>query len=72
MALTNYLMHSVVATTLFYGYGFGLYDKLSATESTLLALVILAAQIALSKLWLSRHRMGPMEWLWRKTAGVDR
>ncbi len=72
MALTNYLMHSVVATTLFYGYGYGLYDKLSATESTLLALVILAAQIALSKLWLSRHRMGPMEWLWRKTAGVDR
>lgn len=68
MALTNYLMHSVIATTLFYGYGFGLYDKLSATESTFLALIILVAQVALSRLWLSRFRMGPMEWVWRKLA----
>jgi len=71
MALTNYLMHSLISTTLFYGYGFGLYDSLSAAESTLLALVILAAQIAISKWWLSHHRMGPMEWLWRKSAGLD-
>ena len=69
MALTNYLMHSVVATTLFYGYGFGLYDKLSSTEATLVALIILAVQILLSKLWLSRYSMGPMEWVWRKLAG---
>lgn len=72
MALTNYLLHSVISTTLFYGYGFGLYDKLSATGSTSLALVILATQIALSKWWLTRYRMGPMEWLWRKSAGLDR
>ena len=72
MALTNYLMQSVVATTLFYGYGFGLYDKFSATVSTFLALLILAAQIALSKMWLSRYPMGPMEWVWRRLAGVGR
>ena len=72
MALTNYLMQSVIATTLFYGYGFGLYDKFSATESTLLALLILVAQIGLSKLWLSRYPMGPMEWVWRRLAGVGR
>lgn len=72
MALTNYLAHSVISTTLFYSYGFGLYDKLSATESTLLALAILSAQIAISKWWLSHNRMGPMEWLWRKMAGIAR
>ena len=27
MAFTNYLMHSVVLTTIFYGYGFGLYGQ---------------------------------------------
>lgn len=72
MALTNYLLHSVISTTLFYGYGLGLYDKLSSTESTLIALSILALQITISKWWLTQHRMGPMEWLWRSMARIDK
>ena len=28
MAFTNYLMHSIVMTTIFYGYGFGLYGQI--------------------------------------------
>jgi len=65
MALTNYLTHSLVCTTLFYGYGFGLYDQLSPTLTFLLVFVIYGAQIVMSRLWMSRFRFGLMEWLWR-------
>ena len=65
MALTNYLMHTVICTTLFYGYGLGLYGQVGVALGVLLTLVIYAAQIPLSNWWLARFRYGPMEWLWR-------
>ena len=65
MALTNYLMHTLVFTTLFYSYGGGFYGKASPAVSLLLALAIYAIQIPLSRYWLARFRFGPVEWLWR-------
>ena len=65
MALTNYLSQSLIATTLFYGYGFGLYDQVLPTLMLVLVLIIFAAQIVFSRFWLTRYRFGPMEWLWR-------
>lgn len=65
MALTNYLMHTIICTTLFYGYGLGLYGQVGLALGVLLTLVIYAAQISLSNWWLARFRYGPMEWLWR-------
>jgi uncharacterized protein len=65
MALTNYLMHTLVFTTLFYSYGGGFYGQVSPSVSLLLALGIYAVQIPLSRYWLARFRFGPVEWLWR-------
>ncbi|MEX0899646.1 MAG: DUF418 domain-containing protein [Gammaproteobacteria bacterium] len=65
MALTNYLTHSVVFTLLFYGYGLGLYGEYGRAATTVMALVLFAAQVWFSGWWLDRHRIGPMEWLWR-------
>jgi uncharacterized protein len=65
MALTNYLLQSVVCTILFYGYGLGLYAKIGIAGSIVLTIAIFAAQVALSTWWLGRFRFGPMEWLWR-------
>jgi uncharacterized protein len=65
MPLTNYLTQSVVCTLLFYGYGFGLYGKVSPAVGFLLAIAIYAGQILLSNLYLSRFDRGPMEILWR-------
>lgn len=65
MALTNYLSHSVICTTIFYGYGFGLYDKLAPTVTALLVFVIYGAQIIISRWWMNRFRFGVMEWVWR-------
>jgi len=65
MALTNYLMQSLVASTLFYGYGFGLWGQVGRAGQVGLVFVVFALQVVASRWWLSRHRFGPMEWLWR-------
>lgn len=65
MALTNYLLHSIICTTLFYSYGFGLLGKVEVWQGIILTIVIFALQIPFSKWWLKRFRYGPFEWLWR-------
>jgi uncharacterized protein len=66
MALTNYLLQTVVCVFLFYGYGLGLFGKFGATVSTLVAIGIFLLQIPLSALWLRHYAYGPMEWIWRQ------
>jgi uncharacterized protein len=65
MALSNYLMQSVICTLIFYGYGLGLYGQLGKAAGLGLAVVIFLIQIPLSHWWLNRYRFGPAEWLWR-------
>ena len=65
IALTNYLLQSVVCTTIFYGYGFGLYGQIGTTTSFVFAWAIIACQIVLSTWWLRHFHFGPVEWLWR-------
>jgi uncharacterized protein len=65
MALTNYLLQSAICTTLFYGYGLGLFGKLGAAATAVLAVAIFAVEVVVSRWWLARYRFGPSEWLWR-------
>ncbi|MDW8106917.1 MAG: DUF418 domain-containing protein [Armatimonadota bacterium] len=65
MALTNYLTQSVVCTLLFYGYGFGLHDKVGIAQGIGLTVLIWLVQVGFSTLWLARFQYGPMEWVWR-------
>jgi uncharacterized protein len=65
MALSNYLMQSLVCTFIFYGYGLGLFGQIGAAAGLLLTIVIYAIQLPLSVWWLRRFRFGPAEWLWR-------
>ena len=65
MALTNYLTHTLISTTLFYSYGFGLYGKVGPAWGLLLCFVIYALQMPFSVWWLNHYRFGPVEWLWR-------
>ncbi|HYS69702.1 MAG TPA: DUF418 domain-containing protein, partial [Gemmatimonadaceae bacterium] len=66
MALTNYLMHSIICVTLSYGFGFGLWWRIGAAKAMAIAVAIIVVQIPLSALWLSRYRYGPVEWIWRR------
>ncbi len=65
MAPSNYILQSIVCTTLFYGYGFRLYENVRAFAGLLLTFAIYCVQIALSAWWLHRFHFGPLEWLWR-------
>jgi uncharacterized protein len=65
MALTNYLMHSVILTSIFYGYAGGQYGEISRAPQMLIVIAIIVSQMILSRWWLNRYRFGPMEWLWR-------
>jgi len=71
MALSNYLFHSLVCTTLFYGYGLGLYARIHRPGLALIVVAIWGVQLWLSPIWLTWFRFGPAEWLWRSlTYGV--
>ncbi|WP_368505590.1 DUF418 domain-containing protein [Alkalihalophilus sp. As8PL] len=65
LSLTNYLMQSIVFTTLFYGYGFGLFNSLGYFVGAILAIVFFLLQILFSIWWITRFKMGPFEWFWR-------
>jgi uncharacterized protein len=65
MALTNYLMQSVICTTIFYGYGFGLFGKLAPWMILPVAIIIFALQVWFSRWYFERFKMGPLERLWR-------
>jgi uncharacterized protein len=67
MPLTNYLMQTLIATTLFYGWGFALWGRVGPAAELLLApAIFFVVQVPLSMLWLRHFDTGPMEALWRR------
>ena len=71
MALTNYLMQSVVCALVFTAWGARQMGLWSPLEAGGLALVIFLAQTAASAWWMRRHAYGPVEWFLRAlTVGV--
>jgi uncharacterized protein len=72
MALTNYLLQTVICTAIFYGHGFGLFGQLERWTQALVVLAVWLVQLILSPLWLGRFRFGPAEWLWRTLTYMKR
>jgi uncharacterized protein len=65
MALTNYLMQSVITSILFLNWGFGFYGQVTILQGLGLTVAIFILQIIFSSVWLRYFRFGPLEWLWR-------
>lgn len=65
MALTNYLMQTLIQSAIFYGWGLGLIGTLGLAFVFPLTAAIFAGQVIASRWWLARFRFGPVEWLWR-------
>lgn len=65
MAFTNYLSHSIILTTIFYGYGLGLYGSVPRLFQMGFVLAVIGLQLWWSPIWLKSFRFGPAEWLWR-------
>src|SRR5450830_1050157 len=66
MSLTSYVLQSLVGTSLYYGFGLGLYQVTGATVCLLIGIALALAQGALSAWWLRHHRQGPLEALWHR------
>ncbi|HGY1165778.1 TPA: DUF418 domain-containing protein YeiB [Citrobacter braakii] len=64
MALTNYLLQTLICTTLF--YQFGLFMKFDRLELLYFVIPVWAINLLFSVIWLRFYRQGPVEWLWRQ------
>lgn len=70
-ALTNYLLQTVICTTIFYGHGLGWFGLVGRVGQVGVVAGVWAAQLIASSLWLRRYRFGPAEWAWRSlTYGI--
>ena len=66
MALTNYILHSVIGTVLLCDYGFGLINyPISVTIATISAIPLFILIIIFSRIWMHNYVYGPLEWIWR-------
>jgi uncharacterized protein len=68
LALSNYLSQTVICTTIFYSFGFALYDTLGRPATLLVVLGVWIVQLVVSPLYLRWFRIGPVEWVWRSLA----
>ena len=65
MAFSNYLFHSVTASVLFLGWGFGLAGRFDYAAQLLIVAAVWIVKLIVSHFWLQSFRFGPAEWLWR-------
>jgi uncharacterized protein len=65
MALSNYLLTSILCTLFFYGYGFGMFAKLQRIELLYVLACVWVINLVFSAIWLRFFRFGPAKWLWR-------
>ena len=72
MALTNYLLQSVVGSFIYYSWGLAWVGTLPSRYSFLMALGLIVIQMAFSSWWLKHFRYGPVEWLWRSLTHFKR
>ena len=70
MSLTMYVAQSLLGSALFYPWGLGLAARLGTVASLGVSIGVFAILYTFAVLWLSRHRQGPLEWLWRKATWI--
>ncbi|TXR54295.1 DUF418 domain-containing protein [Reinekea thalattae] len=66
MALSNYILQSLICALLFYGIGLGLFGQVERWQQWLIVFSLWLLQLMFSHYWLKAFRAGPLEWLWRK------
>ena len=65
MALTNYLMQTILGITIYYGVGLGFGGNIGPAIFIPIGLVVYAFQVLYSNLWFKYFNYGPFEWIWR-------
>ncbi|WP_291868179.1 DUF418 domain-containing protein [Maribacter sp.] len=70
MSLSNYIIQSIIGSTIYYGFGFGLYKYTGATYSLLISIVLAILMGYFSTWWMNNHKRGPLETIWHKGTWV--
>jgi uncharacterized protein len=65
MALSCYLLQTIICTTIFYGHGLALFGRVDRVGQILIVVAVWTVLLIFSTLWLRHFRFGPFEWLWR-------
>jgi uncharacterized protein len=65
-AFSNYILQTLICTTIFYGHGLGYFGSVDRIHQVLLTFVIYTVQLAISPVWLRHFQFGPLEWVWRR------
>ncbi|MEM0984379.1 MAG: DUF418 domain-containing protein [Planctomycetota bacterium] len=71
MAFTNYISHTLICTTVFYGHAGGLYAEVPFPMLWLVVVAVWMFNLAFSALWLKHFRFGPLEWFWRSLTYLE-
>jgi uncharacterized protein len=65
-ALSNYILQTLICTTIFNGHGLGYFGQISRFGLLLLTLAVWTVQLTLTPIYLRYFRQGPLEWLWHR------
>ena len=65
LAFTNYLLQTILCTTIFYGHGLGLFGRVPRAGQVAVVIGVWLLQLFVSPIWLRYFEMGPLEWIWR-------
>ena len=66
MALTNYIMQTVLCSLYFYGFGLNHYGEYGAIGLLVIVVGIWIVQIAYCWIYFKFFETGPLEWLWKR------
>jgi len=64
-AFSNYILDTIICTSIFYGFGLGLFGKVSRVQQIEIVFAIWILQLVISPIWLKYFQFGPLEWMWR-------
>lgn len=64
MSLTSYVVQSIIGTSIYYGFGLGMYQYTGASFALAIGIALALLQRQFSVWWLSSHAQGPLETVW--------
>lgn len=71
MSLSNYIIQSIIGSTLYYKYGFGLYQYTGAAFCFFIGIALFLLNVAFCTWWLKSHKQGPLEYIWHKLTWIS-
>lgn len=71
MSLSNYIIQSVIGSTLYYKYGFGLYQYTGAMYCFFIGIFLFLLNVVFCTWWLKTHKQGPLEYVWHKLTWIS-